>query len=326
MRTLLKKDWQDFLLFSPMAQTMQSKVRSSLTDLPVLFKRSFVILTHNDPLRMAGATAFFTSFALPFILILLTQFMSLLFDPLKIRRELFQDLSSVLGRESVRQVVDTLIAFRQLAYNIWIALFGFVFLLMVATTLLMVVKGSINQLWRIKVEEGRSVIGKLGTRLQSILIIVGTGILIIISILAEAARVQMSHNISGVSTTIAIFVNGGLTYFFSLLFVTVWFGIIFRLLPDARPSCRVALTGGFVTAVLFIIGRYILRTLLINSNISTLYGTSGSIVLILLFVFYSSLILYFGAAFTHECADYIHQPIKPLPYARRYKVEEVRGG
>ncbi|RYZ26594.1 MAG: YihY/virulence factor BrkB family protein [Chitinophagaceae bacterium] len=308
-----------------MAQTLPSKIRSSLVDLSVLFKRSFAILTHNDPLRMAGATAFFTSFALPFILILLTQFLSLLFDPMKIRRELFQDLSSILGRDSVQQLVDTLIAFRQLAYNVWITLFGFLFLLMVATTLLMVVKGSINQLWRIKVEEGRSFIGKLRTRLQSILIIVGTGILIIVSILAEAIRLKMNQNISDVSPTIAFYINSGLTYFLSLLFVTLWFGIIFRLLPDARPSWKVSFTGAFVTAILFIIGRYLLRLLLINSNIGTLYGASGSIVLVLLFVFYSSLILYFGAAFTHECADYLHQPIKPLPYAKRYKVEELRG-
>ena len=308
-----------------MAQTLPSKLRSSITDLPALFKRSYAILSHNDPLRMAGATAFFTCFALPFILILLSRFMSLLIDPLKIRQELVQDLSNVLGKDSVQQIVDTLVAFRQLADNTLITLIGFVFLLMVATTLLMVVKGSINQLWRVKIEKGRSLIGKLLTRLQSILIIVGTGVLIIISIAAETIRVKMSQNISGVSTTIAFYVNSGLSHFFSLLFVALWFGIIFRLLPDARPSWKVALTGGFVTAVLFIIGRYILRFLLINSNISSLYGTSGSIVLVLLFVFYSSLILYFGAAFTFECADYLHQPIKPLSYATKYKVQDVKG-
>lgn len=272
---------------------------------------------------MAGATAFFTSFALPFILILLSLFLGLIINPLKIRRELFEDLSNVLGRESVGQVVDTLIAFRQLAHNIWIAVFGLLFLLMVATTLLMVVKSSINQLWRIKAAEGRSFLGKLRTRLQSILIIVATGFLVIVSILAEAIRARMGESISEVSPTMAFYVNSALTYLFSLLFVTLWFGVIFRLLPDARPSWRVAFTGAFVTGILFTIGRYLLRLLLINSNIGTLYGASASIVLILLFVFYSSLILYFGAAFTRECAEYLHQPIRPLSYATRYKVEEV---
>ncbi|HYO20849.1 MAG TPA: YihY/virulence factor BrkB family protein [Flavisolibacter sp.] len=306
-----------------MAHTLHRKLKFSLSDMPALFKRAYVGLTRNDPLRMAGATAFFTSFALPFILILLTQLLGLFVDPLKLRRELFADLASVFGRESVRQVVDTLVAFRQLAHNIWITLAGFLFLLMVATTLLMVVKSSINQLWRIKAEAGRSFFGKLRTRLQSVLIILGTGTLIIISILAEAARAQMGKSISEVSPALAFYVNSALTHLFSLLFVTLWFAIIFRLLPDGRPSWKVALTGAFVTAVLFTIGKSLLRLLLFNSNIGTLYGTSASAVLILLFVFYSSLILYFGAAFTREWANYLHQPIKPLSYATRYKVTEM---
>lgn len=306
-----------------MAHTLHRKLKFSFADMPVLFKRAYVGLAHNDPLRMAGATAFFTSFALPFILILLTQLLGLFVNPLTLRRELFQDLSSVFGRESVRQVVDTLVAFRELAHNIWITAGGFLFLLMVATTLLMVVKASINQLWRIKAEEGRSFFGKLRTRLQSVLIILGTGTLIIISILAEAARAQMGRSISEVSPALAFYVNSALTHVFSLVFVTLWFAIIFRLLPDARPSWKVALTGAFVTGILFTIGKSILRLLLFNSNIGTLYGTSASAVLILLFVFYSSLILYFGASFTREWADYLRQPIKPLSYATRYKVTEM---
>lgn len=294
-----------------------------LSRLPSLLKQSMAILTHNDPLRMAGATAFFTSFALPFILILLMQLLGLFIDPLTLRRQLFSDLSSVLGRESVRQIVDTLIAFRQLADNIWITVFGFLFLLMVATTLLMVVKGSINQLWRIKSIDGRSFGKQLRTRLQSVLIILATGVLICVGILAEAIRSQMGESISKLSPTIAFYVNSALTYLFSFVFVTVWFGVILRLLPDARPPWKVVLSGSVLTAVLFTIGKYILRLLLLNSNIGTMYGASASIVLILLFVFYSSLILYFGAAFTRALADDLHQTIKPLSYALHYKVEAV---
>lgn len=293
------------------------------THLPLLLKKAMRKLGHNDPLRMAGATAFFTSFALPFILILLTQFLGLLINPQTIRRQIFTDLSSVFGRQSVEQIVDTLIAFRQLAQNLWITVFGFLFLLMVATTLLMVIKGSINQIWRIKRDEGRSVGKKLRTRMQSILIILATGLLIIIGIVAETLRAQMGTSISKLSPTLAFYVNNFLTHIFSLAFVTLWFAIIFRLLPDARPSWRVTFTGALVTALLFTLGKYILRLLLVNSNLGTLYGASASIVLILLFVFYSSLILYYGAAFTRVWADYHQLPIKPLPYATRYKVEEV---
>lgn len=272
---------------------------------------------------MAGATAFFTSFALPFILILITQLLGLFINPLQLRREIYADLTSVFGRESVRQIVDTLIAFRQLASNIWFNLLGTLFLLMVATTLLMVVKSSINQLWRIRAGKGRSFLGRLRTRLQSILIILATGILVVTGIVGEAIRARMGESLSELSPTLAFYVNSALTYLFSLLFVTLWFAIIFRLLPDGRPSWKVALSGGLVTAVLFTIGKYLLRVLLINSNIGTLYGASASVVLVLLFVFYSSLILYFGAAFTKVLAEHAQEPIRPLSYARRYKVTEM---
>jgi len=147
---------------------------------------------------------------------------------------------------------------------------------------------------------------------------------VMISILAEAAKARMGLRISELSPTIAFYFTNAITYLLSLVFVTLWFGIIFRLLPDGRPTWKVAFTGAFVTAILFNIGKIILRLLLTHSNLNSLYGTSASVVLILLFVFYSSLIMYFGAAFTCAWADYVHQPIKLLPYATRYKVMEVK--
>lgn len=300
------------------------KARASFSAAPVLFKKAFAHLSHNDPLRMAGATAFFTSFALPFILILLIQLLELLINPVKLRHELFGDLSGIVGRQSTRQVVDTLIAFRRLAHNGWITAFGFVFLLLVATTLLMVIKGSINQLWRIKVVQGRSFGEQLRTRLQSVLIILATGILILLSIVAEAAKAQMGKTIDLLFPTLAHYINSGLNYVLSLIFVTLWFGVLFRLLPDARPPWKVVFGGAFVTAVFFSIGKHLLRFLLINSNIGNLYGASASVVLILLFVFYSSLILYFGAAFTQVWSAHLEQPIRPLPYASHYEVKEIK--
>src|SRR5689334_11481813 len=94
-----------------------------------LLKTSFKELSKNDPLRMAGATAFFTTFALPPILIILTQILGLLFDSRTIRRQLFIKLSGFIGRDSVRQVVETLVAFRKLADNWFLTIAGFIFLL-----------------------------------------------------------------------------------------------------------------------------------------------------------------------------------------------------
>jgi membrane protein len=306
-----------------MHQASTANTPFSVRQLPRLFKNAFVNLVHNDPLRMAGATAFFTSFALPFILIILLQVLGLVINPRQLRKELFEDLSGIFGPQSVQQVVDTLIAFRHLADNLFITMAGVIFLLLVSTTLLMVIKGSINQLWRIRAEGDRSFFRLLGTRLQSILIIAATGILFLLSIVADAAKAQVGAKVYEADPTLAFYFMGVLTYLLSLLFVTLWFGIIFRVLPDARAPWKVAFTGALVTAILFNLGKHILRLLLNYSSLNSLYGTSASVVLVLLFVFYTSLIMYFGAAFTRVWAEYRGEHIRPMPYATHYKVMEV---
>lgn len=272
---------------------------------------------------MAGATAFFTSFALPFILIILLQVLGLLFDRYTIRRELYQDLTDILGMKSVEQVINTLTAFRRLASNPVITMIGFLFLLLVSTTLLMVIKASINQIWRIRVHSKRRFVTILRIRLQSILIIAGTAILFLISILAEAVKAYLGKSLTLISPDMAFYFMGIVTYIFSILFVTLWFAILFRLLPDALVPWRIALTGGFVTAIFFNIGKYLLRLLLTNSNLASLYGTSASVVLVLLFVFYTSLIMYFGAAFTRVWTEHKRVPIKPRAYATGYILTSV---
>lgn len=272
----------------------------------------------NDPLRMAGATSFFTTFALPPILLIIIQVLGLLFDPQRIRHELFQRLGSIIGAASMQQVINTLTALKELAKNWYITVGGFLFLLFVATTLFAVIKSSLNQLWNIKVVHRRSLWVRMRSRFRSVVVIVIAGVLFVIGLLAEGIQAFLGGYISRVSPQLEIYFNSALNYLLSIVIVTLWFTIVFRYLPDGRPAWKVAFAGAFVTGFLFTIGKLILHWLLSYSNINTLYGASGSIVLLLLFVFYSSFILYYGAAFTREWGLHVRQPIQPLPYAMHY--------
>ena len=288
-----------------------------------MLKRSFIELSQNDPLRMAGATAFFTTFALPPILIIITQVLGLVFNPNNISRQLFATLSDIVGPQSVQQIIDTLLAFRKLAQNWFITIGGFLFLVFVATTLFKIIKSSINQIWKIKVFEKRGVWKSLGSRVKSVAVILVAGLLFVIGLLAEAMQAYLGKYIFELSPMLATYYKGILNYLLSITIVTVWFAIVFRYLPDGRPIWKVAFTGGLVTSVLFNIGKLVLGWLLTYSNLNTVYGTSGSIVLLLLFVFYSSLILYFGATFTKVWALHHGMPIMPRPYAQHYQLAEV---
>ena len=283
------------------------------------FGKAFRLLVKNDPMRLAGATAFFTTFALPPILLILIQLLGLLFNRRSISRQLFGRLSDIVGRDSVHELVGTLRAFRGLAVNWPIAIVGFLFLVFVATTLFKVIQSSFNQLWMIRRTGNHSFGMAIGTRVKSFALILFTGLLFLASLFAESLQLLFGNYVTELMPGVGIIFDNVLSILISLLTVWAWFTVLFRYIPDGRPTWKVSFSGALLTAILFNIGKYILRWLLPGSNIGVVYGTSASIVLLLLFVFYSSLILYYGAAFTKVWSVHINQPIRPVNNAIHYE-------
>jgi membrane protein len=271
------------------------------------------LFVSNDPLRMAGATAFFTMFALPPILILLVQVFSLFLDPQAVRHEVFISLSGTLGEEAVRQIISVIRAFRKLTYNWAATIIGFIFLTFVATTLLKVIKDSINQIWGFHLAKHRKVLSKLRSRGKSLLVIFSTGLIFSIAVFIEALQAFIGNYFFRIFPSFSPFFNRLQAFVVSTLIIATWFFIIFRYLAHGRPSFRVAWTGALFTGLLFSIGKIILHFLLSYSNVNTIYGASASVVLLLLFLFYSSMILYYGAAFTKTWAVYKGKDIVDIP-------------
>lgn len=180
-----------------------------------------------------------------------------------------------------------------------------------------------NQVWKIKVVKKRNLWMGLRDRLQSLFVILVAGMLFMGGLLTEGAQAVLGNYISELFPSFASYLNSFLNHIVSIVIVTLWFTILFHYLPDGKPQWKVALTGAFLTSLLFNSGKILLRWLLTYSNVNTVYGASGSIVLLLLFVFYSSLILYYGAAFTKVWGAYHHHPIKPLHYAMHYQLAEA---
>ncbi len=287
------------------------------------FKDAFTELQANDPLRMAGATAFFTTFALPAILVIILQALRLLFEPRVISRQLFDQLMEIIGPEVTQEVIKTLKAFRGIAQNWLIAIVGFVFLIFVATTLLKVMTSSVNQLWRVRPIAAGNFRHIMLSRLRGLALILLTGVLFVIGILADSVQGFVGEYVRNYSPDLAIYYNGVLRYAISVVTVTMWFGLVFFLLPDGRPRWKILLTGALVTSILFNIGKLVLRWLLTYSNINSIYGASASIVLLLLFVFYVALIFYYGASFSNVWANANDKPIQPLHYAIKYQLTDV---
>lgn len=292
-------------------------------DLTKLLVLSFKELRRNEPLRMAGATAFFTTFALPPILIILIQIIGLVVRIENLRDKFFVRLAQVLGRQSAAQVRETFLGFKSLAKNWVVTIVGFLFLVFVATTLFKVIKDSLNQLWNVRVSTKRPIKFSLESRAISLVVILLAGVLFIGSMLAEGLESFLREYTGELPENTADFVNIVINSVISVVIVTCWFAVLFKVLPDAKTSWKVVLNGGLFTGILFTAGKLLIRTLLLMGNLNTVFGASSSFVLLLLFVFYSSFILYFGACFTKAYATLIGDPVKPAHYATSYKVVEV---
>jgi membrane protein len=239
-------------------------------------------------------------------------------------RQLFSNLGEVVGRNTAVELHKTLFNVRLLFRNWYEATLGFLFLIFVATTLLKVIKDSLNQLWNIRTVTKMGFRFNLLTRVKSFLVILIAGVLFLVALLAEGGidMVQKTANVSVIEH--GVLAKTFVREIILLLMVTVWFSMLFKFLPDARPSWKTVFAGAFFTGFLFTIGKLLLQWVLSYSSMQTIYGASTSSVLLLLFVFYSSFIFYYGACFTKIWAETYNKPIPPAKHAEKYEWSHVR--
>ncbi len=286
---------------------------------------SFDEFRRNDPLRLAGATAFFTTFALPPILIILVQIIGLVFRIENLRDKFFVRLAQVLGHQSAAQVRLTFLGFTSLGKNWFLVAGGFIFLIFVATTLFKVIQDSINQLWNVKGSTHQRIRTSLKKRVVSLIIILLAGIFFISGMLVQGLEAFLLKYTGEIPPDTANILTILFNNVFSVVVVSIWFAILYKVLPAAKVSLKVVIPGGIFTGVLFTIGKIVIRYMLSLGDITNVFGASSSLVLLLLFVFYSSFILYYGACFTKVYASFTGRPILAGENAIKYKMVEVSG-
>jgi membrane protein len=290
-----------------------------------LMKDAFKEFRRNDPLRFGASTAFFTTFALPPILVILTNLLGILYNAEFISQKLMLKLQDLFGSRGATQLYEVLQNIQRIPTHWSYALLGMLFLIFVSTTLFIVVQKSLNELWHIQPKnKGRKLKKLFKNRAISLAIIIVSGILFMISLLADSAVAYIGSSLENYLPTATVWLIRIANQLASFGFVTVWFAFTFKFLPDARIRWRPVWVGAAVTAGLFTIGKFILNHLLINSNLGPIYGPSASILLIMLFVFYSSMILFYGASFTRTYANYASFHIRPKSFARLYQLRHEK--
>ncbi|WP_342331109.1 YihY/virulence factor BrkB family protein [Pedobacter sp. FW305-3-2-15-E-R2A2] len=287
------------------------------------FSAAFKLFKKNDPLRLAGATAFFANFAIPPILIILIRLFGFFMDRKTLVNRLFERLGSVLDDSSTLQIRQTLRNIRGVDHEWYATVLSFIFFIFVATTLFAVIKNSMDQIWSIGIKDKAGFYFNMKLRARSFVIILLAGLLFFVGLLTDSVQAIIGVYLNNAAPTFGKFFLSVLNQALFVVIVTVWFSVLFRFLTNGRPTWKSAIHGGILTGILFTAGKYILRIMLPLSGIGNIYGTSGSIVLIMLFVFYSSFIFYFGSCYVKVLSDDKNTPIRPIKGTFNYEIKEV---
>ncbi|WP_310397951.1 YihY/virulence factor BrkB family protein [Hymenobacter sp.] len=293
-------------------------------ELPILLRRAARELSANDPLRLGAATAFFTSFALPPILIILVQLLSSLYPSSMVRLMLLGKVSNLVGASAAGLVAQIVMNVADPQRSRLVTWAGFAFLVFVATTLFTIIQHSLNQLWQIRPKRGAGkFLQAVQERLRSAGILLATAGLSLLAFATDAALGLFAESIRDFDATFAYYVVRGLNALIAWLILAAWFGVTFRTLSLARVPWRAVTRGAALTALLISLGEVVLGQLLVAQDLGPVYGPASSLVLVLLFVFYCAMIFYFGAAFTKAYAHRIGLDIRPKKSAVRYKLVNV---
>lgn len=278
-------------------------------------------LAANDVFRMAGATAFFTTFALPPMLIIVVRVFGLFLDRRTVGEALLRPLEGPFGEVGTAPILQAIRSFRALPGNALTAAALFLFLLFVATTLFKVVRGALNQLWNIRPAGGSGFRTALRSRSVSVAVILAGGALFLSVQLADAGQQLLQRYLD---PQVARFLDRILNTGLVTLISSAWFFLLFQALPDGRPDRRISIAGALFTGGLFTAGKAVLGLLLRPVPVTNFYGVSGAFALVLLFLFYSALFLYVGAALIEAWGTAVGRPVVPKAGAERYRLVRER--
>jgi membrane protein len=268
----------------------------------------------DDCAKLSASLSYFTLFSLAPMMFIVIAIGSILFGKEVASGYLYAQFERLLGKAGAMQLHETISNTHFSGDTPWITMVGLITFFFGATAVFIEIQDSINIIWSIKAKPKQNWVRYLTTRLISFSMVVGIGFLLMVSLILSALLAILDGWIIayiGSSVLLALVVSNTIT----AIVVMVLFAVIFKVLPDAKLHWRDVMVGAFFTTLLFLVGKSLIGTYLSQSSTVSAYGAAGAVVLVLLWIYYSAMILYFGAEFTKVYANEYGGKIRPSQFA-----------
>ena len=310
------------------AKPSETKRKLSLKGIWKLIKDSLEGFNNDKVFKLSGSLAYFTIFSIGPMLLVIIFFADIFYGREAVEGTIYGQIKGFVGPEAAAQIQEIIRNASMSGKSRVTAIIGFITLIVGATTVFAEIQDSINMIWNLKTKPEKGWIKFVLNRLLSFSIVVGLAFVLLVSLIIngimEAFGNRLSHIFPDMTVIVIYIINLILTF----IVITSLFATIFKALPDAKIKWRDVMIGAIVTALLFMLGKFGITYYIGSSNIGSTYGAAGSLIILLLWVYYSAIILYYGAEFTRAYAVHFGNRIYPNSYAvwiKHVDIEEENG-
>jgi membrane protein len=291
-----------------------------------ILKNSFHGFSDDRILKLSAALAYYTVFSLGPLLIVIVFLCSLFFGREAIEGTIYGQIQGFVGHDAALQLQQIIKSATIGGKTKIAAIIGIITLVIGATSMFAEMQESINMIWGLKPKAKSAWWLLIKNRLLSFGVIGSLGFLLLVSLGISGLIEALSNRLRNHFTDVTIILFYIINLIINFGVISILFAVIFKVLPDAKIKWKDIMAGAIATAVLFMIGKFAISFYISKSNVGSTYGTAGSLVVLLVWIYYSSIILYYGAEFTKAYAIKYGSEITPNEYTVIAKTVEVEQG
>ncbi|MDQ3051493.1 MAG: YihY/virulence factor BrkB family protein [Bacteroidota bacterium] len=269
----------------------------------------------DNGIKLSAALSYYTIFSIPPLLIIIISVAGIVWGEQAIEGQIYAQIEGLVGKSSAMQVQEAMRATVLDTNSWWATTISVIALVFGATGVFVEIQDSINIIWGLKAKPKKGLIKMVIARLISFSMIISIGFLLTVSLTLNALLDIFNMHLQRLFPDVAFYAFYVINILLLITIITFLFATIFKLLPDAKITWKTVLFGAFFTSILFMIGKVLISLYLGKSDVGSAYGAAGSVVIILIWVYYSSMILFFGAEFTQVYVDKFGKGIEPNDYA-----------
>lgn len=285
----------------------------------------FTKFSKDNAFTWAAALSYYTIFSLPPMLFVILSITTLFYDEQNIREAIFGEIGSLIGSKGASQLSSTVDAMQVFDQKWWVSAVGIGGMLLTSTTVFVTIQNALNNIYGVKPKpNGAGWLKLVRDRLLSLSVLFGIAFILLVSLVIDAVISGFGDYISRQFPQVSLVLLAIASIVIPLLVITVLFAILFKFLPDAKTPWRLTWRGAAITALLFAFGKNAIGYYIGQSNTANLYDAAGSILVIMLWVFYASLIFLLGAVITaRSVSREAENGLEPSSYAVKVKNVEM---